>query len=98
MTRLFYPTTAKEGGDKFPIFTILVGFLHSSGVVGQNARDALLLCMSMSKKHHKIGKHIATNTNFCPVISVVVLLSISKFDQGVGQGGQGSPPLIFGSI
>ena len=68
VARPTYPTTAKGGGDKFPIFTILVGFLHSSGVVGQNARDALLLCMSMSKKHHKIGKHIATNTNFCPVI------------------------------
>jgi len=62
-------STAKGGGDKFPIFTILVGFLHSSGVVGQNARDALLLCMSMSKKHHKIGKHIATNTNFCPLLA-----------------------------
>ena len=53
--------------DQFPIFTILVGFLHSSGSVGQQARDALLLCMSLSKKHQKVGKHIAANTNFCPV-------------------------------
>ena len=54
--------------DQFPMFTILVGFLHTSGTVGQNARDALLLCMSLSKKHHKVGKHIASNTNFCPVL------------------------------
>ena len=55
------------GGDNFPIFTILVGFLHSGGATGQQARDALLLCMSLSKKHEKVGKHIAANTNFCPV-------------------------------
>ena len=60
---------SSESEDQFPIFSILLGFLHRGGVVGQNARDALLLCMSLSKRHNKVGKHIAANTNFCPVIN-----------------------------
>ena len=35
-----------------------------------NDRDALLLCMTLSKKHDEVGKHIARNTNFCPVCTM----------------------------
>ena len=51
----------------FLIFSILVEFLHRDGLVGQQARDAILLVMSLSKKHEDVGRHIAKNTNFCPV-------------------------------
>ena len=56
-----------ETSSKFLIFSILVEFLHRDGVVGQHARDAILLVMSLSKKHQDVGKHIAKSTNFCPV-------------------------------
>ena len=56
---------AKE--DKFIIFSILLRFLHVDGHVGSQARDALLLCISLSKTHEGIGKFIATGTDFCQV-------------------------------
>lgn len=55
--------------DHFLIFSILVRFLHSQGQVGGQARDALLLCMALSKEHDGIGKYIAKSTNFCPVLA-----------------------------
>jgi len=51
--------------DKFVIFSILLRFLHSDGHVGSQARDALLLCISLSKTHEGIGRFIATGTDFC---------------------------------
>ena len=57
----------EKNSPKFLIFSILVEFLHRDGLVGQHARDALLLVMSLSKKHEEVGRHIAKHTNFCPV-------------------------------
>ena len=37
-----------------------------------HARDALLLCMTLSKRHDEVGKHIARNTNFCPVSMLII--------------------------
>jgi len=50
--------------DQFIIFSILLRFLHTEGVVGGQARDALLLCMALSETHEGIGEYI-TGTNFC---------------------------------
>ena len=52
--------------DQFIIFSILLRFLHTEGVVGGQARDALLLCMALSETHEGIGEYI-TATNFCHV-------------------------------
>ena len=57
----------QNNSPPFLLFSILVEFLHRDGLVGQQARDAILLVMSLSKKHEDVGKHIAKNTNFCPV-------------------------------
>lgn len=56
--------------DKFLIFTILLRFLHTDGHVGSQARDALLLCISLSKAHEGIGSYIANGTDFCQVTSI----------------------------
>lgn len=56
-----------EESDKFVIFSILLKFLHSDGQVGNQARDALLLCISLSKTHQGIGKYVANGTDFCQV-------------------------------
>lgn len=64
---VFFNASSSLSSSRFPIFSILVNFLHSGGPMGQHARDALLLCMTLSKRHDKIGVHIAGGTNFCPV-------------------------------
>jgi hypothetical protein len=63
----FHNGTEENSSPTFLIFSILVDFLHRDGLVGQQARDAILLVMSLSKKHEEVGKHIAKSTNFCPV-------------------------------
>ena len=56
-----------DDDTKFLIFSILVNFLHRDGKVGQQAKDALLHCMSLSKKNEAVGKYIARHSNFCTV-------------------------------
>ena len=53
--------------DKFSVFNLLIPFVHREGVIGQQARDALLLIMSLSAKNDKIGLFVANESNFCPV-------------------------------
>jgi hypothetical protein len=52
---------------RFVIFTLLIPFVHREGGIGQQARDALLLCMSLSKKNENVGSYIAEHSNVCPV-------------------------------
>lgn len=40
--------------------------LFREGGVGQQARDALLLCMTLSAENKKVAEYIIS-TNFCPV-------------------------------
>ncbi|XP_045203836.2 FHF complex subunit HOOK interacting protein 1B-like isoform X4 [Mercenaria mercenaria] len=60
---------ADHGPTKFLIFSLLIPYLHREGKVGQQARDALLLIMTMSSKHPYIGIYIAENSDFCPVLA-----------------------------
>lgn len=60
---------ADHGPTKFLIFSKLIPFLHREGKVGQQARDALLLIMTLSAKHPYIGEYIAENSDFCPVLA-----------------------------
>lgn len=55
--------------SRFLIFSLLIPFVHREGPIGQQARDALLLIMSMSHKHESVGMYIAENSNFCPVLA-----------------------------
>lgn len=55
--------------SRFLIFSLLIPFVHREGPIGQQARDALLLIMSMSRKHESVGQYIAENSNFCPVLA-----------------------------
>lgn len=54
-------------GCRFVIFTLLIPFVHREGDIGQQARDALLLCMTLSKKNENVGSYIAEHSNVCPV-------------------------------
>lgn len=64
---LFFHTSEDQGATNFLIFSLLIPFIHREGTVGQQARDALLLIMSLSAENNRVAKHIAENTYFCPV-------------------------------
>ncbi|XP_012150405.1 FHIP family protein AGAP011705 isoform X2 [Megachile rotundata] len=63
----FHPTAV--GKSKFIIFTLLIPHVHREGGVGQQARDSMLLCMSLSKKNDEVGVYIAEHSNICPVLA-----------------------------
>nr|XP_012233119.1 PREDICTED: UPF0518 protein CPIJ015043-like isoform X2 [Linepithema humile] len=63
----FHPTAA--GKNKFIIFNLLIPYVHQEGSVGQQARDAMLLCMSLSKKNDEVGLYIVDHSNICPVLA-----------------------------
>lgn len=56
--------------SRFIIFTLLIPHVHREGGVGQQARDAMLLCMSLSKKNDEVGVYIADHSNICPVRTI----------------------------
>jgi len=60
---------------RFLIFSLLLPFVHREGDLGQQARDALLLCMALSNTNPKVGQYIADTSNFCPVSSYLIILS-----------------------
>ncbi|XP_052342679.1 FHF complex subunit HOOK interacting protein 1A-like [Oncorhynchus keta] len=66
---LFFHTSEDQGAANFLIFSLLIPFIHREGLVGQQARDALLLIMSLSAENQRVAQHIAENTYFCPVLA-----------------------------
>ncbi|KAM6972382.1 FHF complex subunit HOOK-interacting protein 1A [Aplochiton taeniatus] len=66
---LFFHTSEDQGAANFLIFSLLIPFIHREGTVGQQARDALLLIMSLSAENRRVARHIAENTYFCPVLA-----------------------------
>lgn len=54
---------------RFPIISLLIPFVHREGAIGQQARDALLLCMALSRENESVGLYIAEHSNFCPVLA-----------------------------
>lgn len=53
--------------DRFDIFSFLVQFVHRDGMIGEQARGSLLLCMSISKNNNKIAEYVISQSNICPV-------------------------------
>ncbi|CAB1429776.1 unnamed protein product [Pleuronectes platessa] len=66
---MFFHTSEDQGATNFLIFSLLIPFIHREGTVGQQARDALLLIMSLSAENERVAQHIAENTFFCPVLA-----------------------------
>lgn len=69
LLEVFFSASSNQGPARFLIFSLLIPFVHREGAIGQQARDALLLCMSLSQKNESIGLYIAENSNFCPVLA-----------------------------
>ncbi|CAJ1085766.1 protein FAM160A1-like [Xyrichtys novacula] len=66
---LFFHTSEDQGAANFLLFSLLIPYTHRQGTVGQQARDALLLIMSLSATDPRVAQHIAENTYFCPVLA-----------------------------
>ncbi|KAM6290496.1 LOW QUALITY PROTEIN: FHF complex subunit HOOK-interacting protein 1B-like [Porphyrio hochstetteri] len=66
---LFFHSHADQGPANLIIFSLLIPFIHHEGVLGQRARDALLLIMAMSASNHAVAKSITDNSYFCPVLA-----------------------------
>ncbi|XP_015238898.1 PREDICTED: protein FAM160A1-like [Cyprinodon variegatus] len=66
---LFFHSSQDQGAANFLLFSLLIPYTHRQGLVGQQARDALLLIMSLSASEPRVAQHIAENTYFCPVLA-----------------------------
>ncbi|XP_018019872.1 FHF complex subunit HOOK interacting protein 1A isoform X2 [Hyalella azteca] len=70
LLHFFFLSSPDEQGDaKFLIFSLLLPFVHREGDLGQQARDALLLCMALSNTNPPVGQYIADTSNFCPLLA-----------------------------
>ncbi|XP_037025547.1 UPF0518 protein GF15501 isoform X3 [Bradysia coprophila] len=67
---LFFFSSSQQGhgGTNFLIFSLLIPYVHRDGSIGHQARDALLLCMSLSQKNENVGTYIAQYSSMCPVL------------------------------
>ncbi|PAV77676.1 hypothetical protein WR25_23514 [Diploscapter pachys] len=68
-TLLHFFFSCSEGNDQFVVFTLLIPFLYEQNDVGQLARDALLLILSVSAQHEAIADFVANKSAFCPVVA-----------------------------
>ncbi|XP_061524886.1 FHF complex subunit HOOK-interacting protein 1A-like isoform X2 [Phycodurus eques] len=66
---LFFHTSEDQGAANFLLFSLLIPYTHRQGPVGQQAREALLLIMSLSASEPRVAQHIAQSTYFCPVLA-----------------------------
>ncbi|XP_055378728.1 FHIP family protein GJ17503 isoform X2 [Condylostylus longicornis] len=57
-----------QNSTNFIIFSLLIPFVHREGSIGHQARDALLLCMSLSQKNANVGTYIAQYSSMCPLL------------------------------
>ncbi|CAN8032219.1 unnamed protein product [Ixodes persulcatus] len=69
LLEVFFSASSDQGPARFLIFSLLIPFVHREGAIGQQARDALLLCMALSRRNQGIGRYIAEHSNFCPVLA-----------------------------
>ncbi|XP_018427153.1 PREDICTED: FTS and Hook-interacting protein [Nanorana parkeri] len=65
----FQDSTGHDGPANLLIFSLLVPFIHHEGVIGQQARDALLLIMAMSSDNPTMARYITENSFFCPILA-----------------------------
>ncbi|XP_022915554.1 FHIP family protein AGAP011705 [Onthophagus taurus] len=52
-----------EPKPKFLLFTLLINYVYRDDSIGMQARDALLLCMSLSKKKRNVADYILNQSN-----------------------------------
>ncbi|XP_078494300.1 FHF complex subunit HOOK-interacting protein 1B-like [Ciona intestinalis] len=66
---VFFNASESQGPANFFLFSNLIEYVHREGTVGQQARDALLLCMALSSENESVAEYIVNGSNFCPVLA-----------------------------
>ncbi|XP_025032046.1 FTS and Hook-interacting protein isoform X1 [Python bivittatus] len=69
LLELFFHSPTEQAPPNLLLFSLLIPFIHHEGVVGQQARDALLLLMAMSAGSHTVARYITEHSYFCPVLA-----------------------------
>lgn len=67
LLELFFHSPSEQGPPHLLLFSLLIPFIHHEGVVGQQARDALLLLMAVSSGSRTVARYITEHSYFCPV-------------------------------
>ena len=68
----------EKTSSQFLVFSLLVPFVHREGRAAQQARDDLLLIMSLSSALISISRHIVDHSDFCPVSQKAWLALLSS--------------------
>ncbi|CAI5445342.1 unnamed protein product [Caenorhabditis angaria] len=88
-TLLHFFFTCSNGSEQFIVFTQLITFLYEQSDIGQLARDALLLILSVSAEHEQIATFVANKTAFCPVVATGLSGCFSQLPRSIlGDGGE----------
>ena len=61
--------TSSTTSSSFLLFSLLTPFLHRPDSQGQQARDSLLLLVSLSSQHENMETFISDHSNFCPILA-----------------------------
>ncbi|XP_032075809.1 FTS and Hook-interacting protein isoform X1 [Thamnophis elegans] len=69
LLELFFHSPSEQGPPHLLLFSLLIPFIHHEGVVGQQARDALLLLMAVSSGSRTVARYITEHSYFCPVLA-----------------------------
>lgn len=69
LLEFFFSNNSEDGLPKFSVFTLLIPYLYCDGNVGQLARDACLLILSVSTNVESVGRFIAEHSSFCPLLA-----------------------------
>ncbi|VDK52185.1 unnamed protein product [Anisakis simplex] len=80
----FFFTFGGESDEQFLVFSLLIPYLYDSGDVGQLARDALLLVLSVSRRLKYVAAFVAVKSNFCPVVATGLSGCYSQLPRNIG--------------
>ncbi|XP_058042084.1 FHF complex subunit HOOK-interacting protein 1B isoform X1 [Ahaetulla prasina] len=69
LLELFFHSPSEQGPPHLLLFSLLIPYIHHEGVVGQQARDALLLLMAVSSGSRTVARYITEHSYFCPVLA-----------------------------
>jgi len=69
---------------RFILFSLLTPYLHKPGQLGQQARDSLLLCISLSSRNSDVENYISDHSNFCPILATGLSGLFSSLPRSLG--------------
>jgi len=73
LLELLFDVSPDHRPARFLVFSLLIPYIHKQGDIGQQARDALLLIMSLSSIQDSVGHYIASHSDFCPVSNAIII-------------------------